>query len=65
VSTDEAPRSDSTRIRQFFAGLLAIVGAVDALLRVHLPPMSLAALRLGRFGGRPRIEGRRRWLGTG
>ena len=36
-----------------------------ALLRVHLPPMSLRAVRLGLLG-RPRTaQGRRRWIGTG
>lgn len=36
-----------------------------ALLRVHLPPMSQLALRLGAFGRQPGVEGRRRWIGTG
>ena len=43
----------------------ALPAVLLALLRVHLPPMSLRAVRLGLLG-RPRTaQGRRRWIGTG
>src|SRR5215469_11952749 len=31
MRSEESPRSDSTRTRQFFGGLLAILGALDVL----------------------------------
>jgi hypothetical protein len=84
VRSEEAPRSDSARIRRFFGGLkekfatsweerhlavpatAALPEVLVALMRVHLPPMSLLALRLGgSLRRRPRIEGRRRWIETG